>query len=142
MATDCCPKATEVSRRERNADATLLTLEVFTSGQVARLCKVGPKTACAWFDKGLLRGYRIPGGRDRRVLRADLIRFLKDNAMPTWGLEDDATQDRRDLLLAIGTLRDLYRGEPGAFERAESLLRVFGVPPHRRPAWCEPHDGR
>ena len=51
--------------------------KVFTTGQVAKICKVAPRTVSKWFDSGRLKGYRIPGSQDRRIPREQLIRFLK-----------------------------------------------------------------
>ncbi len=61
---------------------------VFTTGQVAEICKVAPRTVTKWFDSGKLKGYRVPGGRARRIPRGDLISFLKDNGMPLGGLQE------------------------------------------------------
>lgn len=61
--------------------------QVFTTGQIAEICAVSPRTASKWFDQGQLAGYRIPGSKDRRVPREHLLRFLKDNGMPTDRLE-------------------------------------------------------
>lgn len=63
---------------------------IFTTGQVAKVCKVAPRTVSKWFDSGRLRGYRIPGSRDRRIPREHLIRFLKEHGMPLGELEDEA----------------------------------------------------
>ena len=57
--------------------------KVFTTGQVAKICKVAPRTVSKWFDSGRLRGYRIPGSQDRRIPREQLIRFLKEHGY-TW----------------------------------------------------------
>jgi excisionase family DNA binding protein len=46
--------------------------KVFTTGQVAKICKVAPRTVSKWFDSGRLRGYRIPGSQDRRIPREQL----------------------------------------------------------------------
>jgi two-component system, OmpR family, response regulator RpaA len=56
--------------------------KVFTTGQVAKICKVAPRTVSKWFDSGRLRGYRIPGSQDRRIPREHLIKFLKEHGMP------------------------------------------------------------
>src|ERR1700691_4616501 len=64
--------------------------KVFTTGQVAKICKVAPRTVSKWFDSGRLRGYRIPGSQDRRIPREHLIRFLKEHGMPLGELEDEA----------------------------------------------------
>ena len=63
-------------------------MKVFTTGQVAKICKVGPRTVSKWFDSGRLRGYRIPGSQDRRIPREYLIKFLKEHGMPLGDLED------------------------------------------------------
>lgn len=48
-----------------------------TTGGVAKICNVSPRTAAKWIDSGKLKGWKIPGGTDRRVLPADLVAFLE-----------------------------------------------------------------
>ena len=72
---------------------------IFTTGQVAKICKVAPRTVSKWFDSGRLRGYRIPGSQDRRIPREHLIRFLKEHGMPLGELEDEAMGK----ILLVGT---------------------------------------
>jgi len=59
---------------------------VLTTGEVARICNVAPRTVSKWFDSGQLKGYRIPGSRDRRIPIAALSRFMKQHNMPLDGL--------------------------------------------------------
>ncbi|HOK67330.1 MAG TPA: helix-turn-helix domain-containing protein [Anaerohalosphaeraceae bacterium] len=61
--------------------------DVLTTGEVAKLCNVAPRTVTKWFDSGQLKGYRIPGSRDRRIPTSELIRFMKAHNMPTDALE-------------------------------------------------------
>lgn len=61
--------------------------DVLTTGQVAQICSVAPRTVTKWFDSGQLRGYRIPGSRDRRIPISELIRFMKAHNIPTDTLE-------------------------------------------------------
>ncbi|HNS19345.1 MAG TPA: helix-turn-helix domain-containing protein [Sedimentisphaerales bacterium] len=56
---------------------------VLTTGDVARICNVAPRTVSKWFDSGQLKGYRIPGSKDRRIPLSELVRFMKANNMPT-----------------------------------------------------------
>jgi excisionase family DNA binding protein len=56
---------------------------VLTTGDVAKICHVAPRTVSKWFDNGQLRGYRIPGSKDRRIPVNELIRFMKVHNMPT-----------------------------------------------------------
>lgn len=37
---------------------------VYTTGEVARICQVAPRTVSKWFDTGRLKGYRIAGSPD------------------------------------------------------------------------------
>ena len=61
--------------------------KVYTTGEIARLCNVAPRTASKWVDCGRLKGYRIPVSRDRRVPRDCLIRFMKENGIALGPLE-------------------------------------------------------
>jgi len=63
--------------------------QVLTTGEVAKICQVAPRTVSKWFDSGRLRGYRIPGSQDRRIPKEHLIRFLKENNMPLGDLEQE-----------------------------------------------------
>jgi len=59
---------------------------VLTTGDVAKICNVAPRTVSKWFDSGQLRGYRIPGSKDRRIPVSELLRFMKANNIPTAAL--------------------------------------------------------
>ena len=55
---------------------------VLTAGDVAKFCKVAPRTAVSWFDKALLKGYLIPGGKDRRIPLIELESFMRTHKIP------------------------------------------------------------
>ena len=61
--------------------------DVLTTGEVAQICHVAPRTVTKWFDSGRLKGYRIPGSRDRRIPAGELVRFMKAHDIPTDDLE-------------------------------------------------------
>ena len=89
----------------------MTTPGVFTTGQIAKICKVAPRTVAVWFDTGRLGGYRIPFSRDRRVPRDELVRFLKEHGLPLGPLAPPA------LLLAGPDRRLLERGVAPLGER-------------------------
>ena len=62
--------------------------DVFTTGDIARICRVSPKTVFKWIVSGLLDGYRLPGSKDWRVTRDSLLRFLEENGMPLRWLDE------------------------------------------------------
>jgi two-component system, OmpR family, response regulator VicR len=54
-----------------------------TTGEVAGFCDVNFRTVMRWIDKGLLKGYRLPGTRgDHRVVVSDLMQFMANQNMP------------------------------------------------------------
>jgi two-component system, OmpR family, response regulator RpaA len=61
--------------------------DVLTTGQVAKICNVAPRTVSKWFDSGQLRGYRIPGSKDRRIPLSQLVRFMRAHGIPLNGLD-------------------------------------------------------
>jgi excisionase family DNA binding protein len=91
---------TEPTKRKRVHTAPRQVQKTFTTGQIAKRCSVAPRTASKWIDRGHLKGWRIPGSKDRRVYREDLIAFLKANEMKLGDLETEATP--RVLLVAVG----------------------------------------
>jgi excisionase family DNA binding protein len=66
--------------------------DVLTTGEVAKICNVAPRTVSKWFDSGALLGYRIPGSKDRRIPLNQLIRFMKQHGMPLNGLMTGCTR--------------------------------------------------
>jgi excisionase family DNA binding protein len=68
------PKYQYIPRKSRVA--------TLTTGDIAKLCEVAPRTVSKWIDTHKLKGYRIPGSNDRRVLKRDLIDFMQSSGMP------------------------------------------------------------
>ena len=85
---------------------------VLTTGDVAKICNVAPRTVSKWFDTGQLKGYRIPGSKDRRIPVSELIRFMKANNMPA-------------PTLPVGKIRVLIvNGDDGAASALAETLRT------------------
>lgn len=61
--------------------------DVYTTGEVADICKVSQQTVIRCFDSGRLKGFRVPGSRFRRIPRDSLISFMKSNNIPLDQLE-------------------------------------------------------
>lgn len=69
-------------------DTTDLTSKlVFTTGEAAEICKISQQTIIRCFDSGRLKGFRVPGSKFRRIPREELMRFMRDNSIPTELLE-------------------------------------------------------
>ena len=65
---------------------------VFTTGEAAEICGLSQQTIIRCFDSGQLGGFRVPGSKFRRIPRAKLLKFIKDNGIPLNGLESDKTR--------------------------------------------------
>ena len=83
--------------------------DVLTTGEVARICNVAPRTVSKWFDSGQLKGYRIPGSKDRRIPVPNLIQFMKSHGIPLDGVFSGKTRvlvvdDEQDITDALRTL--------------------------------------
>ncbi len=61
--------------------------QVFTTGEAAVICKVSQQTIIRCFDSGRLNGFRVPGSKFRRIPRAELLKFMRSNEIPTDVLE-------------------------------------------------------
>lgn len=70
----------------------LAAKQVFTTGEAAELCKVSQQTIIRCFDRGRLKGFRVPGSRFRRIPRAELLRFMRENGIPSDLLGGDRTR--------------------------------------------------
>ena len=61
--------------------------DVYTTGEVADVCKVSQQTVIRCFDSGKLKGFRVPGSRFRRIPRESLLEFMKAHEIPLDNLE-------------------------------------------------------
>lgn len=66
--------------------------KIFTTGEAAEVCKVSQQTIIRCFDSGRLAGFRVPGSKFRRIPREELIRFMRENEIPTAVLEGGRTR--------------------------------------------------
>lgn len=68
--------------------------DVFSTHSAAKFCRVTPMTIIRWIDEGRIKAYKTPGGH-RRIMRADLEAFCRDNQIPMqWEDRVDAGTQR------------------------------------------------
>lgn len=79
----------------KNGKTDLFDKQIFTTGEAAEACKVSQQTIIRCFDAGRLKGFRVPGSRFRRIPREELIRFMKNNDIPT----EDFAHGRKKVLV-------------------------------------------
>ncbi len=76
--------------------------DVLTTGEVAKICNVAPRTVSKWFDSGQLKGYRIPGSKDRRIPLNNLLQFMKAHGIPL-----DGVMSGKSRVLIVDDQRDV-----------------------------------
>lgn len=74
-----------MASQEQQSDWT--DKKVFTTGEAASVCRVSQQTIIRCFDNGRLQGFRVPGSKFRRIPRDELLRFMRENNIPTDALE-------------------------------------------------------
>lgn len=62
------------------------TKSIFTTGEVAEICRISQQTVIRCFDSGKLRGFRVPGSRFRRIPRESLMEFMQEHQIPVENL--------------------------------------------------------
>jgi len=78
LVTDALEAANHADRSQK---------PVFTTGDVAAVCRISQQTVIRCFDSGKLKGYRVPGSRFRRIPRDSLIAFMHEHQIPLTALE-------------------------------------------------------
>ena len=65
---------------------TLPSQEQYTAGEVAVLYGVSHRTACKMIDGGSIKGFTVPGSKERRVLLTAIQEHVKANPNYTFVL--------------------------------------------------------
>jgi excisionase family DNA binding protein len=117
-----------------------MSKEVLTTGEVAKLCHVTIRTVIKWFEKGHLKGYKIPGSRDRRFARADVLQFMKEHGIPLTDRDLEPSSKKRILVVddeeAVLVILEEYLRQIGLFEWQtarngyEAGLKTHSFRPH------------
>ncbi|WP_440873962.1 response regulator [Thalassotalea sp. PLHSN55] len=53
-----------------------------TTGDIADYCQVNLRTVIRWINAGKIKGYKLPGRGNNRVLVSDFLTFLNQHHMP------------------------------------------------------------
>ncbi len=76
-----------------------------TTGEIAKICEVSPKTVIAWIERKQLQSFRIGRG-PRKVTLPDLFEFLGSRSFPISSVEElsrmlEEQATREELVAAI-----------------------------------------
>ncbi len=93
---------------------------VYTTGEAAKLARVSQQTIIRCFSSGLLKGYRVPGSRFRRIPHRNLVTFMKEHGIPT----DLIEPQQKALIVAEGELRSSLERE---FSTSCATRSVWGL---------------
>lgn len=103
-----------------------------TTFEISQICEVNPTTVQNWVKEGKLKAYVTPGGH-RRILREDLIGFMKEfrmpipaelGAAPPFVLIVDDEQDVIELLTSVMQTGDEGMELASAQNGVDALLMI------------------
>lgn len=81
--------------------------DVLTTYDIAKYCKVSPRTVVQWISKGMINAYRTPGNHSR-VKVVDFLSFLKKYDMPvSKDLEIFQQRDQKKKILIVDDDRNM-----------------------------------
>lgn len=90
---------------------------VFTTGEVAEICRISQQTVIRCFDNGKLNGFRVPGSKFRRIPKEALLDFMREHDIPV----ENLNRGKRKVLVVdddreiVDMLVDIL-GRDGRFE--------------------------
>jgi excisionase family DNA binding protein len=73
-------------------------VKTLTSGEIAEYCDVNLRTVIRWLESGKLKGFKLPGRGNNRVLINDFIDFLERHNMP---IPDSLKPEASPLILIV-----------------------------------------
>ena len=59
--------------------AAIITL---TTGKISKYLGIAPRTVSKWVDSGVLKGMRLPGSQDCRIMFDDFVVFCRSHGYP------------------------------------------------------------
>ena len=92
-------------------------MKTLTTGEIAKFCDVNQRTVIRWIDRGDLKGFKLPGRGNNRVLEQDFVAFLKKSGMP---VPAEFERDLPDKVLIVDD-------EPQVAAAISRVLRGAGV---------------
>jgi hypothetical protein len=72
---------------------TLARQEQYTAGEVAILYGVSHRTACKMIDTGAIKGFTLPGSKERRVLHSAIQEHVEANPQYRYVLDKIVTSE-------------------------------------------------
>jgi excisionase family DNA binding protein len=86
-----------IIRENKELDTMDSEIRSLTTGEIAEYCDVNLRTVIRWIEAGKLKGYKLPGRGNNRVLEPDFLDFLRENGMPV----PKGFDDKREPLVLI-----------------------------------------
>lgn len=100
-------------------------MQTLTSGEIAKYCDVNLRTVIRWLDSGKLKGFKLPGRGNNRILVSDFIRFLTEHNMP---IPEELKPEASKLILIVDDELPVTRSIQRIARRAgyETLVATDG----------------
>lgn len=100
-------------------------IKSYSSGDVAKICDVTPRTIIRWISSGKLSAFKLPGRGNNRISHEALFDFLRANAMPI--PKQLAANNERHCVI-IGSDKHLVRHVKRIVRDADYMTHVIADP--------------
>lgn len=114
----------------------LLGSDLLTTGVLARLCRVSPRTVLKWTENGLA-SFRLPCTEHRRIRRCDAVAFLRARGVP---VPPELSQDATLLVSDDAILTAAWRQSLGDDLVVVGAVLAAGAVLVRQPIWRLVYD--
>lgn len=96
---------------------------IYTTGQISKICRVAPRTVSKWFDSGRLEGYVIPESKSRRIPHRCLVQFLSTNKM--LHLLNEYIAPRRICMIGCNEVLTTWVGRHYSDHETQAIDNIF-----------------
>jgi len=93
-------------------------MKTLKPGEIAAYCDVHHRTVSRWISQGQLKGHKLPGRGNYRVLLADFISFLQQQKMPMPPELADSLRDTEPAPVVVQNSRILVIDDEASYRQA------------------------
>lgn len=97
-------------------------MKSFSSGEIAKICDVNPRTVIRWIEAKRLKAFKLPGRGNNRVAHQDLLTFLQQNNIP---IPTDLLLEQESLCFIISRDKQLIRHSQRIARNAGFFTHLF-----------------
>ncbi|MFQ3206681.1 MAG: two-component system response regulator VicR [Glaciecola sp.] len=97
-------------------------MKSFSSGDIAKICDVNPRTVIRWIEAKKLKAFKLPGRGNNRVKHSDLLAFLLHNQIP---IPSELIVEKEQLCFIVSVEKQLVKNAQRIARNAGFVTQVY-----------------